>query len=192
MSDQRVLTALLRPLVRRLSMMLARGTVAMATATTKLQGLQMRLLAGEVKDGMEHFEAFGFTSNPLPGAEGIAIFFDGDRSHGVVICAADRRYRLKGLQPGEVAIYNADDADPAGCHIVLKRNNVIEVRAKNIDFKATENLRLEGATIKLHASTSYAFDCNGQGQKWNGSSVETWQDNDTPGSHHNHAPPEIP
>lgn len=192
MSDQRTLAAMLRPWARRITMMLARGTVALTNATSKLQGLQMRLLAGEVKDGMEHFEPFGLTSNPLPGAEGIAIFFDGDRSHGVVICVADRRYRLQGLAGGEVALYNADDADPAGCRIVLKRNNLIEVRAKNIDFKATEVLRLEGDTVKVHASTLYAFDCNGQGQKWDGTGVETWQDNDSIYPHHNHAPPEIP
>jgi hypothetical protein len=43
-----------------------------------------------------------------------------------------------------------------------------------------------------HAGRNYLFDANGQGQKWNGSSVETWQDNDTTGAHHNHAPPQIP
>lgn len=42
-----------------------------------------------------------------------------------------------------------------------------------------------------HAGRNYLFDANGQGQKWNGSSVETWQDNDTAGAHHNHAPPQI-
>lgn len=46
--------------------------------------------------------------------------------------------------------------------------------------------------LKLHAGRRYVFDANGQGQIWNGSSVETWQDNDTPGGHHNHAPPQIP
>jgi hypothetical protein len=44
----------------------------------------------------------------------------------------------------------------------------------------------------LHAAGRFIFDANGQGQIWNGTSVETWQDNDVPGAHHDHAPPEIP
>lgn len=139
MSDQRAMAAMLRPLLRRVSMMLARGTVALTNAGTKLQGLQMRLLAGEVKEGMEHFEAYGFTSNPLPGAEGIAAFFDGDRSHGVVLCVADRRYRLRGLESGEVAIYT-DEGDK----IVLKRGNIIEFTAATKVVMVTPLVEISG------------------------------------------------
>ena len=56
-----------------LTRLLARGTVVLANSATKLQSLQMRLTAGEVNDDMEHFEPYGFTSNPLAGAEGIAM-----------------------------------------------------------------------------------------------------------------------
>ena len=75
----------------------ARGVVSLVNATSKLQSLQMRLLAGEMKDNMEHLEPYGYTSNPHPGAEGLAAFIGGDRSHGVVVCIADRRFRLAGL-----------------------------------------------------------------------------------------------
>lgn len=44
--------------------MLARGTVVLVDALKKMQSLQMRLTAGELKDNAEHFEAYGFTSNP--------------------------------------------------------------------------------------------------------------------------------
>lgn len=98
---------LLGPLHRRLSNMLARGTVAVSTAATKMQLLQVRLLAGEVKADVEHFEPFGFTSRPIAGAEVIAAFFDGDRSHGVVLVASDRRYRKLNLAEGEAAVYDA-------------------------------------------------------------------------------------
>jgi hypothetical protein len=46
--------------------------------------------------------------------------------------------------------------------------------------------------LVLHGGSRYIFDANGQGQIWNGSNVETWQDNDSTGGHHDHAPPEIP
>ena len=38
-----------------LNRMLVRGTVVLARASSKMQALQMRLTAGEVKDDMEHF-----------------------------------------------------------------------------------------------------------------------------------------
>ncbi|PZO17625.1 MAG: phage baseplate assembly protein V [Burkholderiales bacterium] len=97
----------LGPIAHRISNLLARGSVAAANAASKMQALQVRLLAGEVKDSMEHFEPFGFTSKPLPGAEAITAFFDGDRSHGVVLVVADRRYRLRTLDDGEVALHDA-------------------------------------------------------------------------------------
>lgn len=101
------MSRVLGPFVRRISNMLARGSVAAANAATRMQTLQVRLLAGEVKDAMEHFEPFGFTSKPLPGAEALAAFLGGDRSHGVVLVVADRRYRLQTLQDGEVALHDA-------------------------------------------------------------------------------------
>lgn len=117
---------------------LARGVVALVDAGRMLQGLQMRLTADEVKDGMEHFEPYGFTSNPQPGAEGLAAFINGDRSHGVVICVADRRFRLQGLQSGEVALYT-DEGD----FLHFKRGRVIEVQT---------------ATFRVKADTAVEFD----------------------------------
>jgi phage gp45-like len=78
------------------------------------------LLADESKDSVEHFEAFGFTSNPKPGAEVVCAFIEGDRSHGVVLVAADRRYRIKNLLPGEVAIY-----DDHGAFIKLTQTGIV-------------------------------------------------------------------
>lgn len=117
---------------------LARGVVALVDAGRMLQGLQMRLTADEVKDGMEHFEPYGFTSNPKPGAEGLSAFINGDRSHGVVICVSDRRFRLQGLQTGEVALYT-DEGD----FLHFKRGRVIEVQT---------------ATFRVKADTAVEFD----------------------------------
>ena len=117
---------------------LVRGTLSLVSAAKKMQGLQVRLLAGEVKDGMEHFEPYGFTSNAQGGAEVLAGFFGGDRSHGVVICVADRRFRLQGLESGEVALYT-DEGDK----LHFKRGRVIEI---------------ETLTLKVKAATAVEFD----------------------------------
>lgn len=108
------------PFARRLGNMIARGTVAAVSAGSKMQGLQLRLLADEVKDGLEHFEPYGFTSHPGAGAEAVALFLDGDRSHGVVVVVADRRYRLTGLQAGEMAIH-----DDQGQKVHLTRTGIV-------------------------------------------------------------------
>lgn len=115
---------MLAPLARSVGNMLARGTVVLANSAGKMQSLQVRLLSGEAKDGIEHFEPYGFTSAALPGAEHVTLFFGGDRSHGVTVVVADRRYRLQGLQSGEVALH-----DDQGTRLVLKRGGIVEVVA---------------------------------------------------------------
>jgi len=111
--------------------LLVRGTVVLGDAVKKMQTLQMRLYAGEVKDGLEHFEPYGFTSNPLAGAEGLAAFLGGDRSHGVVLVVADRRYRIQSMAPGEVAIYT-DEGDK----IHFKRGRIIDIETQTLNIKA--------------------------------------------------------
>ena len=127
------LARLIAPYARRLSNMMARGTVTLVNAATKLQSLQLRLLAGETKDQVEYLEPYGLTSNPNPGAECLALFLDGDRSHGVVICVADRRYRLKNLATGEVALY-----DDQGQSIILQRTGI------RLEDKAGSSLSMNG------------------------------------------------
>lgn len=125
-----------------LTRMIARGTVALASAGSMLQTLQMRLTAGEVKDDLEHFEPYGFTSHPKPGAEGVALFLGGDRSHGVVVCVSDRRFRLKELQPGEVAIYT-DEGDT----FVFKRGRIIELNTMTLKVKAGKAVEFDTPLI---------------------------------------------
>lgn len=110
---------LVAPYARRLSNMVARGTVSLVNAASKMQSLQLRLLAGESKDDVEHFEPYGLTSHPRPGAECVALFLDGDRSHGIVVCVADRRYRVKGLESGEVILH-----DDQGQSVYLMRSGI--------------------------------------------------------------------
>ena len=122
---------------------LVRGTLSLVDGLKKLQELQVKLLAGEIKDGMEHFEAYGFTSNPKAGAEVLAGFFGGDRSHGVVICVADRRFRLQGLESGEVAMYT-DEGDK----LHFKRGRVIEIKTMTLKVKAETAVEFDTPEIR--------------------------------------------
>ncbi|MGZ9668060.1 phage baseplate assembly protein V [Pseudomonas sp. GNP014] len=125
-----------------LKSIMARGTVLLTAAGKMMQTLQVRLTAGEVKDTVEHFEPYGFTSNPLAGAEVLTMFLNGDRSHAVVVVAADRRYRIKELAPGEVAIYT-DEGDK----VHFKRGRVIDIETNTLNIKATTAVNFDTPVI---------------------------------------------
>lgn len=135
------------PYARRLSNMLARGVVRLADGSKKMRTLQVRLLAKEDKDEIEHFEPYGWTSEPIAGAEALAAFFDGDRTHGVVLCVADRRYRLTGLEAGEVAIF-----DDQGQKVHLTRDGIV-ISGAGLPLLITE---IPTATVR--ATTKVRFE----------------------------------
>lgn len=126
-----------------LTNIISRCTVALANAAGKLQALQIRMLADEVKDSVEHMEPYGFTSCPHPGAEGITVFPGGDRSHGVVVVIADRRFRLKGLAPGEVALYT-DEGDA----LHFQRGRVLLIESGTIQMRATTEVDIQSPSLK--------------------------------------------
>lgn len=124
---------------RALSNLLARAVVRGLSTATKCQMLQVEMAGGEGKSDIEHMEPYGFTAAPLMGAEAVAAYFDGDRSHGVVLVVADRRFRIKGLQSGEVAVY-----DDQGQSVTLTRAGIIVNGAgKQITFTNAPKARFE-------------------------------------------------
>lgn len=134
---------LLAPLQRSLSNLLARAVVTGIEAAGKMQLLQVDLLAGEAKGGVEHLEPYGFTAHPRKGAEGLAVFLDGDRSHGLVIMVGDRRFRLRGLAEGEVALYT-DEGD----RLHFKRGHIVELQTETFLVKASTKVRLETPLVE--------------------------------------------
>lgn len=127
--------------------MVSRAVLALINDAAKLQRVQIAMRADEERGDVERFQDYGFTSVPFPGAEAVALSVGGSRSHMVVIAVEDRRYRLTGLEAGEVAIYT-DEGDK----ILLKRGREIEVTAGTrvtIDAPDTlikGNLHVEGDT----------------------------------------------
>lgn len=111
-----------------------------------LQVAQVRLHSGEVIDGLEYQEAYGFTSTaPKNNREGVALFIDGDRGNGFLISVGNRKYRLKNLGDGEVALY-----DDKGQYVKLLQNGNIKVKANTRVlaecplFEATGNAKIGG------------------------------------------------
>lgn len=141
-----MIARMLAPLARGLSNMLARGTVVLAKSATKMQTLQVKLLSGEVKDGIEHFEAYGLTARPKSGAEHITLFMGGDRSHGITIMVADRRHRPTGLEEGEVVLY-----DDLGHKVHLTRTGiVINGGGHVVNVVNAPDMVVDGISVKHH------------------------------------------
>jgi len=121
---------LVAPLRRRVRLMISRAVLAAVNDAGGIQLMQVKLLDGEVRDGVERMQDYGFTSVPKAGAEGLMACVSGDRDHGIIVAIDDRRFRLKGLQAGEVALYT-DEGDK----IVLKRGRTIQITAGDISLK---------------------------------------------------------
>ncbi|WP_233094012.1 phage baseplate assembly protein V [Azotobacter chroococcum] len=123
----------IRTLGNRVMMAFARGVLRAVSDSTARQTLQVELLRGELRDGVERMQNYGFTAHPHPGADAAIAFVAGNREQGIALVVDDRRYRLK-LQPGEVAMY-----DDLGNKIQLLRDRVqitavqaLEIVAPNV------------------------------------------------------------
>lgn len=145
--------------MRKVRRMNQRGLLRRASYSGNTRYLQMQIEGGEPQDGLEHLEPFGFTSHPLPGAEGLVLAFNGNGSHSVVFCVGDQRYRLK-IDTGEVAIYNQH-----GDKVHIKKDRTIDVSAAlKVNFntpevnctgvmKAADFITHDGVSVNEHDHT---------------------------------------
>ncbi|EEP9439722.1 phage baseplate assembly protein V [Salmonella enterica subsp. enterica serovar Reading] len=97
-----------------------------------VQRIQAQGIGNENLRGIELFQQYGFTSHPLPGTMGIVLPLGGVSSHSIVIATEHGAYRLKSLQPGEVALYTDE-----GAKIVLKRGKLIEADCETFRVNCT-------------------------------------------------------
>lgn len=118
--------------------MVARAIVRLVDDARQAQELQLDLLADESQDAVERFQNYGLTSVPHAGAEALVVFAGGLRSHGVVLAVEDRRYRLTGLEEGEVALF--DDL-----------GNIIKLGRDAISVTATTRLTVDAPTVEVTA-----------------------------------------
>lgn len=157
-------------LSRRIGLLVSRGRITGTDDSAALQLAQLDLLAREMRDAIERIQEYGFTSVPLAGAEAVALSLSGRRDHIVIVGTDDRRYRLKSLVGGEVALYT-DEGDM----IILRRGRQIEVNGgeqvtvntKVAQVNATTKTTVTSPLIEAIASTQVLLDtplvqCTGQ------------------------------
>lgn len=135
------------PLHRRVMLAIGRAVLNAVYDSGKVQLAQASMLSDEVRDRMERMAEYGFTSVPLPGAQAVAVFVGGERGNGVIVATGDPRYRPRGLQPGEVAIYTDEDAGSGDHRIIMKRGKEIHL----IAGASSIVMRPDGITITAQA-----------------------------------------
>lgn len=82
----------MQSLQRQVLCLIGRAVVKSIDAASKCQMVDVELIGAQTKAGIEHLEHYGVTSHAKPGAEGVVLFPDGDRSINtqVTIVCIDR------------------------------------------------------------------------------------------------------
>ena len=132
------------PIEGRIRMAIGRAIVTLVDDGKPAQSVQLELLAGERQDGVERLTEYGFTSHPHPEAEAVIACPAGLRSHAIALVVADRRYRLTGLEAGEVALH-----DDLGNTVLLGRDGLSVIGTTRVDVAAPQVLvTADSATIE--------------------------------------------
>lgn len=144
------------PLKRRVMQSISRAVINTINDAGGIQKLQVALLADETHSNVDRIQQYGFTSSPLPGAEGVFVAVGGSREHGVIIALDDRRYRLKNLAPGEVALYT-DEGDKIhfkrGGLIEVTASSKVQVNAPEVEINAADTAIVNTAEATVNATT---------------------------------------
>lgn len=124
---------LLDPLRRRMAVMIGRCILSALDSAPGVQSAAVTIMADENMKGVEYMEPYGFTSAPLVGAEGLILNIGAQRGACVALCLGSRKFRLRGLKSGEVALYT-DEGDK----LVFERGNTVRLTTRNFIADAAE------------------------------------------------------
>ena len=140
---------LLHPVINRVMMMVARGVVKYAEDKGGLQVLQVELLNGELRGGIERPQTYGHSSKAPAGAEAFCVFVGGNRDHGLALSVTHRASRPRNVKDGESMLYDdqeqrvylsrdgIDISAPSGKWLRLQvGNNFIQIDKDGIDLVA--------------------------------------------------------
>ena len=136
---------MMRPLQRKISTMIGRAVLRAINDGSGTQTMQVELLKDELYDGVERFQEYGFTSVPHAGAETVMVSVGGQRGCGIIVACEDKRYRITGLENGEVALYT--DENETGHRIHMKRGREIELVSGTTSIMQTPT----GVTVTVGA-----------------------------------------
>lgn len=134
-----------------------RGVLTRTSHGGGSQLAQVDALAGERLQDCELFQQFGFTSNPPAGTAVVVLPMGGKTSHGIIVATENGQYRIKGLQPGETAIFNA-----FGDTFVF-RDGKIDGTTKTFTLTATESMKFDSPTAEFTGAVTVQQQLSGNG-----------------------------
>lgn len=152
--------------------LIERATLTARDEDSGTRLVQCSFAGGYQRSKLEHVEPYGFTTEPFKDGEtdAVVVNLNENKSHSLVVMINDHRYRLTGLQDGEVCMYDDKKRkiylkregieidgvdDPVEVHtngdIKVKSGANITLEADGkIDIKAAGNVNITGSTINLN------------------------------------------
>ncbi len=136
--------------------LVTRGRVELVHNSGSAQALQVLLPGDEARpqvvNRIEQSQPYGLSAKPLAGAEAVVVSLGGTPEGMVAMVVADRRYRRKGLQPGEVYLHDHQD-------------NRIGIRAGGlIHVVAATEIRLVAPLVKINGDLEVSGSVKAAGQ----------------------------
>lgn len=138
---------MIQRILSKIANLVGRGIIKLVNDAGGIQKVQITGLESELLDNLDRLQEYGLTSNPPVDSECIFIALNGQRNRSVIIGTEDKRYRLKGLENGEVALY-----DDLGTKIHLKRDNQIQI-------KATTKVQIDSPAVQITHTDGQGSDC---------------------------------
>ncbi|OTA14310.1 baseplate assembly protein [Xenorhabdus vietnamensis] len=131
-------------LYRRAMMMLGLGRVTTCNDSGVIQQVQYQTVM-EVRDKTNRIAEFGFSSGLPAGTDVVLAFLGGDRSNAVVIGSNHQQYRHRGLNSGEVVVYNQ-----WGLHILLTESGMtVEAQGQPVTVNNASKVTVNASTEVL-------------------------------------------
>ncbi len=181
----------------RLRLLFTRGTLTLvhAPAAGKMQTIQATGLAAEASDEIEHAQAYGMSTSPMPGAEIFLGAILGQRGQLVAFVVSDPRKEPIGKEPGEVVFWSVH-----GQTIKFRKDGGITMTApgnfdfegENVNIVARETMELKAKKILGRASELYQYGTNGHGWNIFSDHVDGYTIGAVAGTTYNITPPEVP
>ena len=119
----------LRPVRSRLSQLVQRGIVKQVNDSNTTQTVQMAFGAEDVQDDVIRAQNYGFTSVPPTQSEAVILSPHGERDFSIALAVDSPKDRLKGLKPGDVAVYHK-----SGSCIVLSDGGKIQIKSGGVEL----------------------------------------------------------
>lgn len=162
MSDRRTIAdnrarASIVSLERRIKGMLMRGTVTKTNDAKKLQTLDLSITRFFKPTDIEHFHPFGFTHHPKKGSEVLVAALGGNPDHLIALPVVDRRYRIKNMAEGEIAVH-----DDQGQVVHFKRDGIHVESAQGVTIKCAAGITIDGP-LTVKGNITQTGDFNQQG-----------------------------